>query len=160
MRRQFFAIALSLSFIYISCKDIQQKAEITSGQTTKLLFPKGEKITNANFTGNAWLHQMVMADTANLTQVGSVTFESGARTKWHLHPAGQILIIINGTGYYQEKGTEKKIIRAGEVVKCTPNVAHWHGASKDEQLVQIAVTNTQKGAPVWLEAVTDEEYNK
>ena len=40
-----------------------------------------------------------------------------------------------------------------------PKVAHWHGASKDEALIQVAITNTDKGATVWLERVTEEEYD-
>jgi len=124
------------------------------------IFPKGEKITNDNFFGNAWLQQIIMADTLNPTQVGSVTFEPVARTKWHLHPAGQILLITSGTGYYQEKGVPKRIIKKGDTIKCPANVPHWHGASKDDELIQIAITNTTKGAVVWLGTVTDEEYNK
>ena len=124
------------------------------------IFPKGDKIKNNNFIGNAWLQQMIIADSLNPTQVGSVTFEPGARTNWHLHPAGQILLIIGGTGYYQEKDSPKRIIKKGDVIDCPANVPHWHGAGKDDELIQIAITNTQKGAPVWLEAVTDEEYNK
>ena len=125
-----------------------------------LIFPKGEKVTNNNFTGNAWLHQMVMPDSSNPTLVGTVTFEAGARSKWHFHPGGQILIILEGTGYYQEKGSTKRIIKKGDVVKCPPNIPHWHGASKEDKLIQTAITNTQNGPVVWLEAVTDEEYNK
>ena len=103
---------------------------------------------------------MILTDSLNSTQVGSVTFEPGARTNWHLHPAGQILLIISGTGYYQEKGNVKRIIKKGDVIKCPPNIPHWHGASKEDELIQVAITNAQKGAPVWLEKVTDEEYNK
>jgi alkylhydroperoxidase/carboxymuconolactone decarboxylase family protein YurZ/quercetin dioxygenase-like cupin family protein len=124
-----------------------------------MIFPKGEKITNNNFVGNAWLQQMIMPDSLNPTQVGNVTFEPGARTNWHLHPGGQILLITGGTGYYQEKGSPKRIIKKGEVMKCPPNIPHWHGASKDDELIQIAITNTNKGAPVWLKPVTDEEYH-
>jgi alkylhydroperoxidase/carboxymuconolactone decarboxylase family protein YurZ/quercetin dioxygenase-like cupin family protein len=124
------------------------------------IFPQGQKITNNNFVGNAWLQQMIIPDSLNPTQVGSVTFEPAARTNWHLHPAGQILLIIDGTGYYQEKGNAKRIIRKGDVINCPANVPHWHGASKDDKLVQVAITNTNKGAVVWLEKVTDEEYNK
>ncbi|QJW89572.1 cupin domain-containing protein [Spirosoma taeanense] len=124
------------------------------------LFLKGEKITNSNFTGNAWLQQLIVSDSLNPTQVGSVTFEPGARTNWHSHPAGQILLITDGIGYYQEQGSPKRIIRKGEVVNCPPNVPHWHGASKDDPLVQVAITNTYKGAVVWLNPVADEEYNK
>lgn len=125
-----------------------------------LIFPQGEKITNNNFTGNAWLQQMVLPDSLNTTQVGTVTFEPGARTNWHLHPGGQILLIIDGTGYYQEKGHSKRIIKKGDVINCPANVPHWHGASKDDKLVQIAITNTSKGSVVWQEKVMDHEYNR
>lgn len=102
---------------------------------------------------------MIMPDSLNPAQVGNVSFKPGARTNWHLHPGGQILLITSGTGYYQEKGSPKRIIKKGEVIKCPPDVPHWHGASKDDELIQVAITNTQKGATVWLEKVTDEEYN-
>jgi 4-carboxymuconolactone decarboxylase len=126
---------------------------------TETIFPKGEQITNNNFTGNAWLQQLVLTDTSNNIQVGSVTFEPGARTNWHLHPAGQILLATDGLGYYQEKGSPKKLLRKGDVVKCPPNVPHWHGASRDQKFVQIAITNAQNGPTVWFQPVTDEEYN-
>ncbi len=122
------------------------------------VFPKGEKITNNNFKGTAWLQQLVTSDSSNNTQVGNVTFEPGARTNWHFHPGGQILLATGGIGYYQEKGSPKKILRKGDVIKCPPNVAHWHGASHDNEFIQIAITNTQKGPTVWLEPVTDEQY--
>lgn len=122
--------------------------------------PKGEKIKNNNFTGNAWLQQMIPPDSISFTQVGNVTFEPGARTNWHFHPGGQILLITGGTGYYQEKGSAKRIIKKGEAIKCAPGVEHWHGASKNDELIQVAITNTQKGAVVWMDKVMDEEYNK
>ena len=73
-------------------------------QNAGALFPKGEKITNDNFTGTAWLQQLVVNDSDNSPRVGNVTFEPGARTKWHLHPGGQILLATGGVGYCQEKG--------------------------------------------------------
>ena len=124
------------------------------------LFSKGEKITNNNFIGNAWLQQLTTSDSLNPTQVGRVTFDPGARTNWHSHPGGQILLITSGTGYYQEKGNPKRIIRKGEVIQCPPNIPHWHGASKDDELSQIAITTTQNGPVVWLKPVSDEEYHK
>lgn len=124
------------------------------------VFAKGEKITNTNFTGTAYLKMLIAHDKENPTAVGNVTFEPGARTKWHLHPAGQILLVTDGVGYYQEKGQPKKILRKGDVVKCPPNTEHWHGASADTYFVQLAVTNNDKGATVWLQAVSNEEYNK
>lgn len=123
------------------------------------IFPIGEKISNANFTGTAYLQMLTEADSLNPTAVGSVTFEPTSRTKWHLHPGGQILLAIDGVGFYQEKGQPKRILRKGDVVKCPPNVPHWHGASADNGFVQVAITNNAKGPTVWLEYVTDLEYN-
>lgn len=134
-----------------------QKSSSTPAKPT--LFPQGEKITNNNFTGPAWLQPLVTSDSLNPTAVGNVTFAPGARTKWHSHPGGQILLATGGVGYYQEKGSPKKILRQGDVVKCPPHVAHWHGASAEQEFVQIAITNAQNGPVVWLEPVTEEEYN-
>lgn len=126
---------------------------------TDTIFSTGQKITNNNFTGTAYLHQMVMPDSTNKVQVGNVTFAPGARTNWHFHPGGQILLAIDGVGYYQEKGSPKRLLRKGDVVKCPPNIPHWHGASHDQPFIQIAITNNQNGATVWMQPVTDTEYN-
>src|SRR3546814_16792331 len=99
------------------------------------------------------------ADSLNSNSVGNVTFEPGARSNWHLHPAGQILLVTDGVGYYQEKGQPKKILRKGDAIKCPPNTPHWHGASADTAFVQVAITGRENGPNVWLEAVTDEEYH-
>lgn len=128
-------------------------------QQNALVFPQGEKITNDNFTGVAYLHSLVEGDSLNSNSVGNITFEPGARSKWHLHPAGQILLVTDGVGYYQEKGQPKKILRKGDVIKCPPNIPHWHGASADTAFVQVAITVREGGPTVWLEAVTNEEYS-
>jgi quercetin dioxygenase-like cupin family protein len=159
MKQFALAILLFLSFDLASCRNGDQHERNEEKDLAEPLFPKGEKITNGNFTGNAWLHQMIMSDSLNPTQVGSVTFAAGARTNWHLHPGGQILLITDGTAYYQEKGSPKRVLKKGDVVKCPPNMPHWHGASKDEDLIQIAITNMQEGATLWLEKVKDEEYD-
>ena len=72
--------------------------------------PRGEKIINPVFTGNAWLKMLVEADELNKNSVGVVTFEPGARTFWHQHPNGQIILALSGKGYYQEKGGPGRII--------------------------------------------------
>lgn len=130
--------------------------QILSDQT---IFPTGQKITNDNFVGTAWLQPLIQSDSINKIQVGNVTFEPGARTKWHYHPAGQILLALDGLGYYQEKGNTKILLRKGDVIQCPPNVPHWHGASPREKFVQVAITNSEKGSTVWLQPVSEEEYN-
>lgn len=124
------------------------------------IFRRGAQIISNNFNGTAYLKMLVDADSLNPTSVGNVTFEAGARTKWHKHPAGQILMVMGGVGYYQEKGQPKKILRKGDVIKCSPNVPHWHGASADSGFVQVALTNRHLGETIWLHDVTDDEYKK
>lgn len=148
---------------YLSCKKmldqfLNKKTDEVSNLIAVDLFHKGTKITNSNFQGTVYLNNLVIADSINPSAVGSVTFEPGARTKWHQHPAGQILLVIDGVGYYQEKDQPKRIIQKGDVIKCQPNIPHWHGASADKSFKHIAITNRHLGETVWLQEVTDEEY--
>ena len=159
MRKPDFKYILSLAIIFFAACSNNQKTENTP-QENALVFPKGEKITNNNFMGTANLHLLMKADSLNAISVGNVTFEPGARSNWHLHPEGQILLVIDGVGYYQEKGQSKKILRKGDVIKCPPNVPHWHGASPDSEFIQVAITGRENGPTVWLGPVTDEEYKK
>ncbi len=128
--------------------------------TENSIFPKGEKTAPAYFTGTAWLNVLVPQDEHGNYTIGNVLFESGCRNNWHTHPAGQILIITDGKGFYQEKGKEARPIAKGDVVVIPSGVEHWHGATKNTGLTHIAITNiTEKGAVDWLKPVTDEEYN-
>lgn len=154
--------SLSL-LVLMMCMGIHQAASAQATPTAKPMagvFPTGNKITNNNFTGTAYLQSLIEADSLNAISVGNVTFTPGARSKWHLHPAGQILLVTDGVGYYQERGQPKKILRKGDVVKCPPNTPHWHGASATEGFVQVAITSREKGETVWMEAVTDKEYHQ
>ncbi|MBX2926068.1 MAG: cupin domain-containing protein [Chitinophagaceae bacterium] len=156
MKHNFKYILPLVAVLFAACNN-SQKMEETKKQSD-LVFPQGEKITNANFTGTAYLQNLITADSLNSIGVGNVTFEPGARSKWHKHPAGQILLAIDGVGYYQEKGKPKQILRKGDAIKCPPDVEHWHGASVDTAFVQVAITGREKGETVWLNEVTDEEY--
>jgi len=150
-------ILFLIGLVAFSCT--QQNESENTKVSGEFIFAKGEKINNDNFTGTAWLNNLVLADSINQNAVGSLTFEPGARTKWHSHPAGQIILALDGVGYYQEKGSTKIILKKGDVVKCPADTPHWHGASIDTEFVQVALTGSEKGETVWLEAVTDEEYN-
>lgn len=148
----------SIGILLFSCKSNNNSTQRLSRSIGRI-FPKGQIITNTNFTGKAYLQMLVSTDSLNQTTVGNVTFEPKARTKWHFHPAGQILLVTDGVGYYQEKGQPKKILKKGDVIKCLPNVEHWHGASANSYFVQLAITNNEKGSVIWLAPVTEEEYN-
>jgi quercetin dioxygenase-like cupin family protein len=154
-KRAFISVFCLVAGI-ISCKAQQTGTGISD---TSLPFLKGEKVTSANFTGTVWLNNLIQADSSNQNAVGNVTFDPGARTKWHVHPGGQILLVTDGVGYYQEKGKTKEILRKGDVKKCPPNIPHWHGASSDSAFVQLAITGREKGETIWLEPVNEEQYN-
>jgi quercetin dioxygenase-like cupin family protein len=155
--KSLFITAASLTFLTIRCMENKSENKATPLQA---IFPKGEKGPAEHFTGNAFNTGLVDDDSTYHTLVGNVYFEPGARSNWHSHPSGQILIITDGVGYHQIKGQPKQTIRKGDVVKCPPNVLHWHGASRDTGMQQLYILpNTEKGIVTWLQKVTDEEYN-
>lgn len=124
------------------------------------IFPKGQQLSNDWFTGCAFLTQLVSKDKNNEFSAGSVTFEPKARTNWHTHPKGQVLLIIEGNGFYQEKDKSAQPIEKGDVINIPENTEHWHGASANSKMVHIAITNYKDDVQVsWLQPVTDKEYD-
>ena len=157
MKTLLITVIASLALLTTSC--MENKSQ--NGKTDlNAIFPKGELGPADNFTGNAWATPIVANDNIYNTLVGNVYFEPGARSNWHRHPSGQILIITDGVGYHQIKGQPRQTIKKGDVVKCPPNVEHWHGASPDTGMQQMYILpKTEKGIVTWLQKVTDEEYN-
>jgi len=154
-------LIVTICAVAMACNNNQDPKNMTVDKN-KLneIFPKGKKGPRETFTGNAYPTSLVESDSIYNTLVGNVYFEPGARSNWHSHPAGQILVITDGVGYHQIEGHPVEIIKKGSVVKCPPNVRHWHGASANIGLQQLyIVPNTEKGIVNWDEAVTDEVYN-
>lgn len=88
-----------------------------------------------------------------------VTFQPGARTNWHTHPLGQILIVTDGTGRVQRDGGAVEVIGKGDVVRFDPDERHWHGAAPDSAMTHIAIHEAVDGSAVtWLEPVSDVDY--
>src|SRR5436190_1653033 len=88
-----------------------------------------ERAPEANFTGDVRIEKLFEAIDPSHSSAGFVTFAAGARTAWHSHPAGQILIITRGTGRVQLWGQPTEEIRAGDVVRIPAGIKHWHGAA-------------------------------
>ena len=155
MKTVFIIAIASLALFATSCmenKSEDNKTELES------IFPKGELGRAENFTGNAWNTPLVANDSTYNTVIGNVYFEPRSRSNWHRHPSGQILIITDGVGYHQIKGQPRQTIKKGDVIKCPPNVLHWHGASPDIGMQQMYILpKTEKGIVIWLQKVTDEE---
>lgn len=88
-----------------------------------------------------------------------VTFEPGARTNWHTHPLGQLLIVTAGQGWTQCEGETKVVVNAGDTIWCPPGHKHWHGATSNTGMSHIAVQEKLNGKNVdWLEPVTNAQY--
>lgn len=112
------------------------------------------------FTGRVRVDPVWPADANINASGGLVTFEPGARSAWHTHPAGQRLYVLSGVGLTQEWGKPVQVIRPGDVVWCPPNVKHWHGAMPTTAMTHLAVTGTLEGRNVnWMEKVSDEQYH-
>lgn len=153
MKHPFSYILIIALITVIGCTE-----KNTSSTLETPIFPEGRKIDNDNFTGIAWLTMLAESDSLNPMYAGNVMFEPGTRTNWHSHPTGQLLIVTNGEGYYQERGQPKRILHKGDAVKCPPDTPHWHGASPISEFTHIAISSSQNGPTLWLEKVTDEVY--
>lgn len=113
------------------------------------------------FTGSVRLDPLFQKKEVTKAAGSSVTFEPGARTAWHTHPAGQTLIVISGLGWVQREGGSIQEIGPGDVVWFEPNEKHWHGASPDKAMTHIAIQEEVDGKVVtWMEKVTEEQYRK
>lgn len=111
------------------------------------------------FTGRVRIDPMFNAPEPARVGCGLVTFEPGARSAWHTHPLGQILVITQGVGWTQCEGESIVEIKAGDVIWCPPGHRHWHGATPNTSVSHIAIQEYLDGRAVdWLEQVTDEEY--
>lgn len=124
------------------------------------VFPKCGQGPKEIFTNTTWVNMLHTDEKGTFdTQVYDVIFEPSARTHWHSHPGGQILLITSGTGYYQEKGKPARLLKPGEVVAISPNVVHWHGAAPKSQFIHLGMsTKVHEGPAKWFGPVTDEEY--
>lgn len=113
------------------------------------------------FTGSVRLDPLFPKQEQTLASGALVTFEAGARTAWHAHPAGQTLIVTSGAGRVQRLGGAIEEILPGDVVWIEPEEKHWHGASPNKAMSHIAIQEEKDGKVVdWLEKVTDEQYSK
>ncbi|MDI6836133.1 MAG: cupin domain-containing protein [Rhizobiaceae bacterium] len=111
------------------------------------------------FTGTVRIDPLFTAKDPARAAGNTVTFEPGARTAWHTHPLGQVIIVTSGLGRAQHFGGPVEEIRPGDVVWFEPGEKHWHGAGPTTAMTHIAIQEALGGKAVdWLEHVTDEEY--
>ena len=113
-----------------------------------------------NFTGTVRVQPVFDTTATTRAYAASVAFEPGARTAWHTHPRGQVLIVTDGVGRVQRAGAPVEEIRSGDVVRIPPNVKHWHGAAPTTAMSHIAIVEHLDGRNTdWMEKVSDSDYN-
>ena len=115
------------------------------------------------FVGNSYLKPLTNPKDTRVF-IANVTFEPGCRNNWHIHHStsggGQILICVDGEGWYQEEGKPAQSLKPGDVVTIPANVKHWHGAKENSWFSHLAVeVPGENTSNEWCEKVTDEEYN-
>jgi 4-carboxymuconolactone decarboxylase len=112
-----------------------------------------------HFTGSVRIDPLFQATAPARASGALVTFEPGARTAWHTHPLGQILIVTAGTGRVQRWGDSVQEIHQGDVVWIPPGQKHWHGAAPNSSMAHIGIVEALDGKTVdWLEMVSDAQY--
>jgi quercetin dioxygenase-like cupin family protein len=113
-----------------------------------------------NFTGRVRRDPLLNAEPPGNVVTGLVTFEPCARTDWHTHPLGQLIIVTAGCGWIQSWGQPKQVIRPGDVIWTPSEEKHWHGATAETAMSHIAIAEARHGTAVeWLEKVADAQYH-
>jgi len=141
-----------LKFFTIACLIV-----LSAQMNAQEIFEKGEKAPNVYHTGDVWLNHLADADENYDFNVVLATMAPGAKLNWHIHPAGQQLYIIKGVGYYQERGKKVEVVRKGDVIKCEPNLEHWHAAVPNSEFAYLAITMNEPTQ--WTDTLTAEAYN-
>ncbi len=117
---------------------------------------EGMKAPNTHYIGEAWLNALLRADESLNYNITKATFRANSTLDWHKHTSPQVLIIIDGEGYYQERGKDPAILKVGDVLKCDPDVEHWHASSKEKDVTYLAIYS---GETIWTEVLSQEDYD-
>ncbi|GGE40250.1 cupin [Agaricicola taiwanensis] len=128
-----------------------QSIQVTPGGSTPSAIGSAE-----NFSGHVVVDLLGPAGTQTGAATGLVTFAPEARTAWHSHPAGQLLMVTTGAGWVQQEGQPRQDIKSGDSVWIPAGVKHWHGATDTNGMSHIVVTYILDGKNAdWMELVSD-----
>lgn len=117
------------------------------------------KGSEEHFTGDVRVERLFPANATAHYSGASVTFQPGARSAWHLHPAGQHMIVTAGVALTGTRDGKIVQFKTGDTVWCPPGLEHWHGATPDAPMTHLVITGVLDGKNVvWKEQVTDEQY--
>ena len=146
--------ATAISFALLAAPALAESTEISPNGSRP-----SAKGAPQNFTGSVIVDPLYAASESTSSTGGLVTFEPGARSAWHTHPAGQVLIVTFGTGWVQEEGGRKREIKPGDVIWTPPGVKHWHGGTPTTTMTHVAIVESLNGErATWMEHVSDAQY--
>jgi quercetin dioxygenase-like cupin family protein len=118
---------------------------------------EGTKAPNTHHMGDAWLNFLLQASDDFQYNITQATFSANATLDWHKHGTPQVIIIVEGEGYYQERGKEPIILKKGDVIKCEKETEHWHTSTADSNVSYLAIYGSEP--TVWTEKLTREYYD-
>lgn len=119
---------------------------------------EGTKAPNTHYIGEAWLNPIIHDDTELGYNITKATFKANSTLDWHKHSSAQVLIIVDGEAYYQERGKEPLILKEGDVIKCEKNIEHWHSSTKFSDVTYLALYSGEQPT-TWTEVLTQEYYD-
>lgn len=157
-------LILTLSLFVVSLAYAAPSKGPDQGQDSQVVYraenQKSFKGSEKWFTGEVRVDLLFPSNETAHYSGAYVTFQPGARTAWHLHPAGQHMIVTSGVGL---TGTRDGMIvrfKTGDAIWCPPGIDHWHGATPDSPMTHLVITGVKDGKNViWKEKVTDEQYH-
>ena len=120
---------------------------------------EGTKAPNTHYIGEAWLNAIIHNDKELGYNITKATFKANSTLDWHKHSSAQVLIIVEGEAYYQERGNEPVILKTGDVIKCEKDIEHWHSSTKFSDVTYLALYGGEQPTK-WTEIVTQEYYDE
>jgi len=120
---------------------------------------EGTKAPNTHYIGEAWLNPIIHDDKELGYNITKATFKANSTLDWHKHGSAQVLVIVDGEAYYQERGNEPVILKEGDVIKCEKDIEHWHSSTKFSDVTYLALYGGEQPT-TWTEVVTQEDYDK
>lgn len=130
----------------------------TPDYKTSSYLTEGAKAPNTHYIGEAWLNSLLQADSSFDYNITKATFRANSTLDWHKHGSVQVLIIVEGEAYYQERGKEAVILKKGDVIKCSKDTEHWHSSTKENSVTYLAIYGGTQPT-VWTEKLTQEYYD-
>ena len=120
---------------------------------------KGTKAPNTHYLGEAWLNGLLRADGDLTYNITKATFRANSTLDWHKHETPQVIIVVEGEGYYQERGKDPIRMMKGDVIKCDKETEHWHASSKESDVTYLALYGGTQPT-TWTEVLSQEAYDR